>query len=208
MVVMGVSPQWIVALVVLAVSAPSAEARASRGFALELLRVDTGSRSMVPSLRPQDVVLIRRTARVDVGDAVVFWAPGRPSGPGMAMSDGNGLAYANDPLPRRLAAGPSSIATIKRVAAIEGMVVSLVNGRPVVDGLVTGSPCPPGSGPLAAALPRSMRPAEVPAGHVFLLGDNCGTSIDSRVWGPIPARYVWAKAVAVVWPPGRMQLGI
>jgi signal peptidase I len=37
---------------------------------------------------------------------------------------------------------------------------------------------------------------------VFLMGDNRGSSQDSRFWGPVPVSSVIGEAVAVYWPPG------
>jgi signal peptidase I len=41
----------------------------------------------------------------------------------------------------------------------------------------------------------------VPAGHLFVLGDNRPNSNDSRFWGPVPVSYVKGRAIGIWWPP-------
>ncbi len=41
----------------------------------------------------------------------------------------------------------------------------------------------------------------VPAGQLFVLGDNRTNSSDSRDWGNVPMAYVVGKAILVYWPP-------
>jgi signal peptidase I len=43
------------------------------------------------------------------------------------------------------------------------------------------------------------KPAVVPEGSVFCIGDNRDNSSDSRVWGEVPLSYVRGKALFVVW---------
>lgn len=43
---------------------------------------------------------------------------------------------------------------------------------------------------------------EVPAGQVFVLGDNRGNSEDSRALGPIDQDKIIGRAFVVIWPPG------
>lgn len=40
----------------------------------------------------------------------------------------------------------------------------------------------------------------IPAGHLWLQGDNYAVSIDSRTYGPVPISLVSGKIVARVWP--------
>jgi signal peptidase I len=41
----------------------------------------------------------------------------------------------------------------------------------------------------------------VPAGQLFVLGDNRNNSSDSHEWGTVPMDYVVGKAVLIYWPP-------
>jgi hypothetical protein len=41
----------------------------------------------------------------------------------------------------------------------------------------------------------------VPPDCVWLEGDNPLNSVDSRYYGPVPARYIYGRVVARVWPP-------
>jgi signal peptidase I len=46
-------------------------------------------------------------------------------------------------------------------------------------------------------------PFVVPPGHLFLVGDNSAASLDSRQFGPVPARDVIGKVYKRYWPMGR-----
>ena len=90
---------------------------------------------------------------------------------------------------------------IKRVIATGGQTVDLrdgavyVNGNKLVEPYVHGQP----SDPLPSATPLTY-PFTVPAGDVWLMGDNRGDSSDSRVFGPIPASRIDGHAVWTYWP--------
>ena len=44
----------------------------------------------------------------------------------------------------------------------------------------------------------------VPAGHYFMMGDNRGSSDDSRFWGPVQNNSVIGVAFFTYWPPDRI----
>lgn len=87
---------------------------------------------------------------------------------------------------------------IKRIVALEGEVVSLVGGVLHIDGAARTEPY------LSDAWRAhvDVTPVEVPAGHVYVLGDNRSPlgSIDSRRFGPVPLHSVKGRAGVIVWP--------
>ena len=49
-------------------------------------------------------------------------------------------------------------------------------------------------------------PIMVPPGHYFMLGDNSGSSHDSRYWGFIEEKDIVGKADVLFWPLNRIRL--
>jgi len=47
---------------------------------------------------------------------------------------------------------------------------------------------------------------EVPSGELFVLGDNSGSSHDSRFWGFVPRRLLIGQAICIFWPPKRIRV--
>jgi len=48
-------------------------------------------------------------------------------------------------------------------------------------------------------------PITVPKGNVFVLGDNSGSSHDSRFWGFVPEENIIGRAEFIYWPFDRMR---
>lgn len=90
----------------------------------------------------------------------------------------------------------SSVEVVKRVVGLPGEMLEVRGCDVLVDDEVVFSvlereiPC----GPVAA-------PLLVPEGHVYLLGDNRGNSLDSRAFGPVPLTGVVGRVDVVLWPP-------
>lgn len=82
---------------------------------------------------------------------------------------------------------------IKRVVAVAGDTVGVHAGRLVLNGT-------PVEEPFVAERSRyELQPKVVPAGDVFVMGDNRNNSFDSHVWGPLPADRIVGRAVAKYW---------
>ncbi|MGW1725883.1 signal peptidase I [Streptomyces sp. NPDC002306] len=90
---------------------------------------------------------------------------------------------------------------IKRVVAVAGDTVAIEDGVLEVNGHAVAEP---------AVDPETVDglyygPARVPAGTVFVLGDNRRHSVDSRQFGPVPVTKVTGRVVLRWWPrPGRL----
>jgi signal peptidase I len=93
---------------------------------------------------------------------------------------------------------------IKRVIGVPGDVVAIRNSYLYLNGKRIGDQESNGlikehlGGTdyfTTPAYPRNFGPVRVPAGHLFVLGDNRANSADSRYWGYLPMNEVKGKAV-------------
>lgn len=132
------------------------------------------SESMFPALTDDDRVLVNKLSYrlhdVQRGDLVVFERP--PNEPESEVKD-----------------------LIKRVVALEGETVEERDGALYIDGE-----------PLDElylepdVLSLNLTKTVVPEDHVFVMGDNRGSSRDSRFFGPIDEDLIVGRAFVQVWP--------
>jgi signal peptidase I len=88
---------------------------------------------------------------------------------------------------------------IKRVVALSGETVEVRSGQVFVDGELLDEPWVVNQGgPYYAA-------TLVPPLHVFILGDNRGSSRDSRAFGPVSVDRIVGRAWLVYWPPDQVK---
>jgi signal peptidase I len=88
---------------------------------------------------------------------------------------------------------------IKRVVGLPGETVEIRRGHVLINGREIREPY---------VLPRYMDdnsypPVKVPKDEYYVLGDHRDDSNDSRVFGPVPRRYIYGKAVFAYWPIDR-----
>lgn len=160
------------------------------------------SPSMVPTLTVGQRVLTNRLIdHPSLGDIVVFHPP-RGADPAQPVcgssSEGDGHGQpCGVPTPQQ-----SSQTFIKRVVGGPGDRISVVNGHVIRNGVREKDPyiaqCGGGSGCTFA------KPIVVPPGDYFMMGDNRGSSDDSRFWGPVPKSAIIGVAFFTYWPPHRI----
>lgn len=92
---------------------------------------------------------------------------------------------------------------IKRVIGLPGEKIEIKKGRILVNEKKL-FPAGPVFQPHKRQPLKPMKPVVIPPGHYFVIGDNPGISLDSRIIGLIPARRIIGKAVLRYWPLSRM----
>ena len=145
------------------------------------------SASMEPTLQEDDRVLVNKLSYkigdVQRGDIVVFE---KPEGAGGDIDD-----------------------FIKRVIGLPGETVSFTGGSVFIDGKELTESYVDGvetnSGSVINGCTNTPALADtcvVPDGMVFVLGDNRGSSQESRFFGPIEEDSIVGRAFLKVWPIG------
>ena len=93
---------------------------------------------------------------------------------------------------------------VKRVVALEGQTVEIRNKIVYVDGKMVPDPdlakhSDPRILPVDYSARDNFGPVQVPAGHLFVLGDNRDDSQDYREWGFLDRSFIKGKAMIVYW---------
>lgn len=146
-----------------------------RLFGFDIYRIP--SKSMQPLLYPGDYVSVSNTAYLNElpqrNDVVVFYKPGTKR---------------SDP----------RIPYIKRIVAIAGDTVEIINARVIVnDKKIEESYVLDEN--IKSSYSLKMRMTTIPENHVFVLGDNRDNSSDSRMYGTVLKDDVIAKASSILY---------
>lgn len=190
------------------------------------------SESMEPGLEINDRILVEKPSywfdgEPERGDVVVFADPGGWLGADEAATPSNPLTS----VLARIGLYPTGGHLVKRVIGVEGDVIEccddqgrlLVNGTPLDEaGYAIPNPhgCARGAegvcyGPMPGV--RSWQAGPVPAGQLFVMGDNRAHSADSSFHlcteqetectdDPyVDVEGVVGKVMAVVWPAGKAR---
>jgi signal peptidase I len=181
-----------------------------KAFVVQVFSIPSGS--MENTLMPGDRVLVNKLVyhfrSIDRGDVVVFsgagsWDPPAPPGPG------DPIVRAWDDLTNLVGISAPGTDYIKRVIGVPGDRVACCDakGRVTVNGVPLNeqSYIYPGSAP--SQIRFNIR---VPAGRLWVMGDNRSDSDDSRYRmsdpgeGTIPESAVVGRAFVIIWPTSRI----
>lgn len=86
---------------------------------------------------------------------------------------------------------------VKRVIGLPGESVEMREGRVFINGQQLQEPYLDQQLELAR---RNQRPVLVKEHYYFVMGDNRDNSSDSRIWGLVPEKYIYGKALYRFWP--------
>lgn len=165
---------------------------------------------------------------VAIGGVRIIFQPYQVVGASMspALTDGerlfvNRAAYAEIPLPGLGTMHPFDTpkrgdivvldsdhtrrngAYIKRIIGLPGETVSFIDGIVLIDGVPLVEDYIDGA--ITTCTPRFACTVTVPAGSVYVLGDNRADSEDSRTFGPVPIDDLLGRAWFGSWP--RQSIG-
>ena len=101
--------------------------------------------------------------------------------------------------------GAASRDLIKRVIALPGETIEVRNCEVIIDGQLLEEPYLDPEVVTPDNCGGETPPTTVPDGHVFVMGDNRGGSLDSRNLGPIDEDDLVGRAFVVFWPRGNWQ---
>jgi signal peptidase I len=101
--------------------------------------------------------------------------------------------------------GASERDLIKRVIALPGEEIEMVNCVVRIDGMMLQEPYLDPAIVSPGRCGSDIAPTVVPDEHVFVMGDNRPGSHDSRALGPVPFEDLVGRAFVVFWPRSNWQ---
>ena len=175
-----------------------------QAFLIKPYQIPSGS--MEPTLDIHQRILVNRFiyhfSTPSTGDVVVFHPP---KGADDGFTPKCAVSVPQDEICPEAVPEQSEDTFVKRIVAGPGDTISVKDGIPIVNGTpeepdgyeivpcnVGGSGC------------NMEKEITVPDGHYFMMGDNRGSSYDSRFWGPLPEEWLIGKAFGTYWPPNRI----
>ena len=151
-----------------------------RTFIMAPFKIPSGS--MRPTLMEGDRILVNkflyRFREPRRGDIIVFRYPPEPKRPFIK---------------RLVAAGGDQVEVRDGTLYVNGAPLALPAG--VTPGYTNGG-----------AFGQRGQVVDVPAGALYVLGDNTEHSHDSRFWGFVPRRLVIGRAMCIFWPVTRWRI--
>ncbi len=148
--------------------------------------------SMAPTFASNELLIVNRLSYLDLN---LTWIPGvdneswRPFG---EPRQGDVVVFAFP--------GDVTRDFIKRVIAVPGQTVELRDGEVIVDGIPLDEPY------LDQEWNGTIASQVVPAGQLFVLGDNRNNSFDSRSWGMLDQELLVGRADLRYWPFSRIGI--
>lgn len=156
-----------------------------------LVRTFIGEASVVPTGSMERTILVGDHIFLNkafYGPEIPFTGWRLPALRAVRRGDIVAFRYPKDP----------ALTFLKRVVALPGDQVEIrrgvlyLNGKPQAEAYIEHTQ-------RAAGDRDSMRPLTVPAGHMFVMGDNRDDSEDSRYFGTVPLASVLGEPVFIYW---------
>lgn len=163
-----------------------------RTFVVQAFKIPTGS--MRPTLKEGDMLLVTKFtygAKIPFSDIRL---------PGLSKPQrGDVIVF--------LYPGDKKRDFIKRLIGLGGETIEIRNGKIYVNDKVVDDP------EISSRFYYNRgeygeegKKIQVPPDSYFVLGDNSGSSHDSRYWGFVPKGYLVGKALVIYWPLNRIRL--